>query len=50
MAYHITTLSATDFVFVVATWLGYGGINSLLIQKDKQIENKQELDNGTKTN
>jgi len=44
MAYHIKTLSATDFVIVSGTWLTYAGFNSVMTQKDKQIENKKEKD------
>lgn len=37
-AYHIKTMDAISFIEVVGLWLGYGGINSVLIQKDKKID------------
>jgi hypothetical protein len=39
------TLSATDFMIIVGTWLGYGGWNTTQISKDKKngdIPNEQE--------
>jgi hypothetical protein len=38
MGMHIVkcSLSATDLVLVVGTWLAYGGFNTLQIKKDKK--------------
>lgn len=38
IGYHIfvCSLTATDLILIVATWLGYAGFNTLQINKDKR--------------
>ena len=37
---HSCSLSATDFVFILGTWLSYAGFNTIQGRKDKEITNK----------
>ncbi len=40
--YHIREMDATSFIEVLAIWLGYGGWNAILSQRDKKIEQNEQ--------
>lgn len=40
---HLKHLGATDFVMVLGLWLGYGGANSILLQRDKKVDKEIEI-------
>ena len=39
LAFHIKDMDATSFIQVIVVWLTYGGANSILLQRDKKLEN-----------
>lgn len=46
LSLHIKDISAGDFAIFLGAWLGYGGVNSLLLQRDKKVdkETKDEIE------